>query len=465
MTSRRNKILASIALAVALLVAACTPPNSAPTVTIQSPTDGATSFSPVVLSATASDAQDGELTTAITWTSDVDGTLTPAGNGEVALSLGAHVITASASDSAGLSGSASVSIEVVTPKATHAVAEGLNVHLLYIEEGALVEADSASIPAADLLPQHAIFNVIKHPTEPWLYAASANDCGGGTVACWGNGRIDRFVIENDSIRHDGAAFLYDLDAVDVTCAQAPVDPAYDGQVGWCAPNGMVFSPDGKRFYVDDDDLDGIHIFAVDGAGDLTFLAEGGTTSAHGLTIDASGDYLYNGSSVISVAGDVAADVFAGAYGNATAIVDVGGTARLISTVLTSDVAAYDLIDPLAPNLIDTLALGSDLARDLEMSSTGGVVVVGKNSVRTALFDGTAFTALDTYTAAEAFTTQYRGVALSADGTSAIAAWFQRLAEDTFSGGAQLFAIADDGVLTKIDAVEYGGRGTTVLRVR
>lgn len=46
-----------------------------------------------------------------------------------------------------------------------------------------------------------------------------NDCGIGTAACWGNARIDHFVIENDLLRHDGAAFLYTIDQVDVSCTQ------------------------------------------------------------------------------------------------------------------------------------------------------------------------------------------------------------------------------------------------------
>src|SRR5690606_10337550 len=119
----------------------------------------------------------------------------------------------------------------------------------------------------------------------------------------------------------------------------------------CAPNGMVFSPDGTRFYVDDDELDGIHVFSVDAAGDLTFLSEGANTTAHGLTIDATGTYLYNGSKVIEVTGDVAADVFVGVPGNATALVELGGQPGLISTVDTQAVAVYDLTDPEAPSQI------------------------------------------------------------------------------------------------------------------
>ena len=461
MSSRRITLLASLLLAVAL-VAACSPGNTAPTITIQSPAEGATLFTTTNLAATATDAQDGSLTADIVWKSDVDGALDPTATGAVTLSIGAHTLTATVTDSGGLSASATVSVEVVEPKATHVVSEGLTLHLVYVEDGALVAAGSASLPAAGLLPEHAIFNVIKHPSQPWLYAASMNDCGVAHAACWGNGRIDRFVIENDSLRHDGAAFLYDLDAVEVTCAQEPVDVEYVGQVGYCSPNGMVFSPDETRFYVDDDDLDGIHVFSVDATGDLTFLSEGASTQGHGLAIDATGSYLYNGTTIIDVTGAVPTEVFAGVGGNATTVVDLGGYPGLITTDGSSAVAFYDLTDPVAPSLIDSANFGSNKVRDLGISSVNSVVTVGRDSVSTVMLAAGFFAVLDTYTATEAFTTEYRGVALTGDDSMAIAAWFR---SDTFAGGAHLFSVGESGQLELIDAIDYSGRATTVVRVR
>ena len=353
------------------------------------------------------------------------------------------------------------------PLSTHVIAEGLNLHLVYANEGKLVEVDSASIPSAGLLPEHAVFNVVKHPSKPWLYAASTNDCGVSTSACWGNGRIDRFVVENDSITHDGAAFLYDLSApVGVTCAHEAVPPALVGQVGYCSPNGMVFSADGSRFYVDDDDLDGIHIFEVDASGNLAFIAEGAVTESHGLTIDPTGSYLYNGSSVIGVSGDVPTAILFADPGNATALVDLGGQAGLISTVSTEAVAIYDLVDPQAPATVATLAMARNEARDLDFdASLARIVVAGRNTVQTATFDGAGLTLLDTYTATDVLNTEYRGVALANGSDAAIAVWFQVAADDSITGGAHLFSIAADGSLSQVDAVDYSGRGTTVLQVR
>jgi len=470
MTSRRNIVLAGLVAVVALVVAACSTPqppviNEPPTITIQSPTDGSSSFSPVVLAATADDPEDGDLSTEIAWSSDVDGALTPAAGGEVALSAGAHTLTASVADSEGLTASASVAIQIVTPQATHVITEGLTVHLVHVDEGSLVETSSASIPADGLLSVHAIFNAVMHPTEPWLYTASMNDCGVGDIGCWGNGRIDRFVIENDSITHDGAAFLYDIDQVDIDCTQESVNVDYVGQVGYCAPIGMVFSPDATRFYVDDDDFDNIHVFAVDAAGDLQFLAEGASTDAHGLTIDPTGSYLYNGSNVISVITDTPIDTASGGGGNATAIVDLDGTMGLITTGATSAVYIYDLTDPTAPTTVDSLSVGGSQARDLDFDpSLSTIVTVGANGVHSVTFDGTTLTLLDSFTATEAFTTQYRGVELTAEADVAIAAWFTE-SGGAFTGGAQVFTIAADGTLDQVDSVDYDGRATTVLRVR
>jgi hypothetical protein len=69
---------------------------------------------PVTLTATATDAEDGDLSGSVTWTSSVDGSL---GSGvslvTSSLSLGTHTITASVTDGAGQPGSATVQVEIV----------------------------------------------------------------------------------------------------------------------------------------------------------------------------------------------------------------------------------------------------------------------------------------------------------------------------------------------------------------
>src|SRR5207247_1970158 len=89
--------------------------NAPPTLVIASPPDGAM-FLPgdaVALEATASDAEDGDLGSAVRWASSLDG---PLGTGGVltgvTLRSGTHVITASVRDSGGRSAAAEVAVVV-----------------------------------------------------------------------------------------------------------------------------------------------------------------------------------------------------------------------------------------------------------------------------------------------------------------------------------------------------------------
>lgn len=91
--------------------------NTAPVVTISNPVNGAVyqyGFS-VTLSGTATDSQDGSLTSSLVWTSSIDGNLGTGGSLSKTLSAGSHTITARVTDSGGLSGSKPVSMTVSAP--------------------------------------------------------------------------------------------------------------------------------------------------------------------------------------------------------------------------------------------------------------------------------------------------------------------------------------------------------------
>ena len=89
--------------------------NAIPTVTITGPANGAT-FSEgaaITFSGTASDVEDGNLTSSLTWTSSVNGTIGTGGSFSTsALSLGSHTITARVTDGGGAEGSAAIAITV-----------------------------------------------------------------------------------------------------------------------------------------------------------------------------------------------------------------------------------------------------------------------------------------------------------------------------------------------------------------
>ncbi len=88
--------------------------NTAPLVAITAPTTGQTltAGSPVQFTGTASDLEDGPLTAALQWTSDRDGVLGAGGTVTRTLSPGAHVITASVTDSGGLAASHAITVAV-----------------------------------------------------------------------------------------------------------------------------------------------------------------------------------------------------------------------------------------------------------------------------------------------------------------------------------------------------------------
>jgi hypothetical protein len=90
------------------------PPNNPPSVTITSPTDGSTfnEEASIPFTGTASDVEDGDLTASLVWTSSLDGQIGTGGRFSAELSVGTHTVTASVTDSGGLTGSASITVTV-----------------------------------------------------------------------------------------------------------------------------------------------------------------------------------------------------------------------------------------------------------------------------------------------------------------------------------------------------------------
>ena len=89
--------------------------NTPPSVTLLQPANGSsyTVGDSVSFSGSASDAEDGNLTPSLAWTSSLDGSLGTGGSfSSTGLSVGTHTITASVTDSGGVSGSDSVTITV-----------------------------------------------------------------------------------------------------------------------------------------------------------------------------------------------------------------------------------------------------------------------------------------------------------------------------------------------------------------
>ncbi len=91
------------------------PGNTAPTVAITAPANGSTIGQSVTLTGTATDTQDGSLSSTIRWSSSVAGNLGTGASLAVTLAPGAHTLTAAVTDSGGLLASTSVSVTVSSP--------------------------------------------------------------------------------------------------------------------------------------------------------------------------------------------------------------------------------------------------------------------------------------------------------------------------------------------------------------
>jgi carboxypeptidase T len=88
--------------------------NQAPSVSLLRPAKGTTvvAGSALTVAATASDAEQGDLSSAITWTSNLSGQVYVGGSGTVVLTGGVHTLTASVTDAQGAVGNASITVTV-----------------------------------------------------------------------------------------------------------------------------------------------------------------------------------------------------------------------------------------------------------------------------------------------------------------------------------------------------------------
>ena len=97
-----------------------TAPNAAPSVMISSPESGASfqALTNVTFTGSAMDAEDGNLSSSIHWSSSRDGALGTGASISSTLSAGVHMITASVTDGGGKTASTSISVTITGPAQT-----------------------------------------------------------------------------------------------------------------------------------------------------------------------------------------------------------------------------------------------------------------------------------------------------------------------------------------------------------
>ena len=88
--------------------------NTPPSVTIAAPADGSTftEGTSIAFAGSSNDAEDGDLTSDLEWTSHLDGIIGSGGSFPKVLSVGTHTITAKVTDSGSLSGSDAVEVTI-----------------------------------------------------------------------------------------------------------------------------------------------------------------------------------------------------------------------------------------------------------------------------------------------------------------------------------------------------------------
>src|SRR5688572_22955065 len=154
------------------------PSNIAPLVTITAPGNGSSSTvgQPVAFAGTATDAEDGSLTANLSWVSSRDGAIGSGGTFSTsALTVGSHTITASVTDSGGLSGSASITIAVnPVPSNTAPIAANRSVTAV-VGTGVTVLMGATDVESCELA-----FSVVQPPSSGTLGAIANDACVPGS---------------------------------------------------------------------------------------------------------------------------------------------------------------------------------------------------------------------------------------------------------------------------------------------
>ncbi len=186
LSAGNHSVIASVSDSSGLAGAAAVPvnmlvaSNAAPSVQVLTPQNGdqIAAGNPATFTARADDAEDGDLTAGLSWTSNIDGDFAETGGSVTAtLSPGVHAVTATALDTAGLAGSESVIVNI-----TEAGNQPPAVAITSPDLISLVELDltSASNPG-DVLFQEP-FEIFNGTAYTLVVTGSASGLDGTIVA-------------------------------------------------------------------------------------------------------------------------------------------------------------------------------------------------------------------------------------------------------------------------------------------
>jgi alpha-tubulin suppressor-like RCC1 family protein len=234
------------------------PDNAAPSVSITEPSSGLEAFDhvEVTFTASASDPEDGNLTSAIAWSSSLDGSLGTGGSITAYLSPGAHTIAASVRDADGANGSANVSVTSiefewiwVTSGTDHSCGIALGGRTFCW--GSNGDDQIGSGTAAEIVDAPA--EVSGDHRFEFVSAGSVHTCGvllSGGAMCWGSRSQDEGILGNGSlggsptpvaVTHSGS-FQQLAAGTDYTCALSSDGVAYCWGWNWAGTLGDGSDP-------------------------------------------------------------------------------------------------------------------------------------------------------------------------------------------------------------------------------
>jgi len=441
------------ALLTVLVVAACTPPTPMfdLDVSVTGDGSGAVTSSPVGI-----DTAGGDGTASFAEGTVVTLTAAPAAGSAFLGFTFSDATTCEAGSTATscivtMDADASVSAEFEAEQFVVA-ASGIRLDALRFASSGRTTSDTATLPGTGFDPNHTIFGLAWHPTQPWLFVSSM------IHQQWADARIDVFAFEGGAFDHVATNRLVDYTAQ--SCVDTTVDPAVD----YCAVTEMAFNPTGTELYVNADFDDLVLSFAVDTTtAALTYVAEAAPVWYQGLVSHPSEPYLYNGLNVIEVVAGVPETVGTDVYengGNGTMVLATASGLRLLSAIDNRSVVLADLVDPASPNELDRIDLnGSDARFASADVASQRTIVVGNDIAGVMSFAGDTLTDLGPTILERldpATTRVFRGVAWVPGTDHAVAAWF----DSNGAGGHSILDIAVDGSVTI--AAELPGAGRAIV---
>lgn len=315
----------------------CGPGNTAPSVSITSPSNGSsvTAGTSVAFAGSATDAEDGNLSSSLSWTSSLDGAIgSGASFSSSSLSVGSHSITASVSDSGGLSGNDVIGLTVTPVGGGNGPQDAVYNSGLGAPSCAVAGSECDSLA---LLNGRA--NLGPEPNQP----NTLGSCTDGTSGSYHSDEsVDKIVVSTldggdfsvgDTVQVDVTVYAYSTgssDTLDLYYAANANSPSWVLIGSTTAPGGGVrtmsstytlpsgslqavranfryqgsASTCGSGNYDDTDDL----VFAVEGGGANTAPTVTITAPTSGGTVNQGASVAFTGTATDSEDGNLAANL-------------------------------------------------------------------------------------------------------------------------------------------------------------